>query len=89
MDRGELIEVAMQAMHDLYRQPGVAPNREYAAVVVDAIEPLIRADERANVPRVEIDAALGEPTTCKVWVGEHLVFDGIARGALFGGSSDE
>ena len=39
----------------------------------------VRADERAKCPRVEIDAALGEPTTCKVWVGGRLLFNGVDR----------
>ena len=44
---------------------------------------MVRADERKKCPRVEIVAALGEPTTCKVWRDGNLVFDGIDRASTY------
>lgn len=32
--------------------------------------------------RVEVEECVNQPTTCKVWRGDRLVFDGIARAAL-------
>lgn len=46
MTHDELVDVGTRAMYYLFERPGTATNREYAAAVVEAVEPLIRADEQ-------------------------------------------
>jgi hypothetical protein len=58
---------------------GLMETRELAEQVVSAV------NERIHV---EIEGALGEPTTCKVWFDDMLVFDGMDRASLFIRSSD-
>jgi hypothetical protein len=51
VNREELIEAGAQAMHDTFHR-GAVTNREYAAALLDAVEPLIRADERERTNTV-------------------------------------
>jgi hypothetical protein len=78
MARGELVHAVTHVIrtHRLDR----FSRRELAVAILDVVEPIIRADERAKQPRVEVEAALGEPTTCKVWFDDRLVFDGMGSG---------
>ena len=73
IDHADLLFAADMAALDFKRDHPDYTEAEMVRAVVAAIEPLIRADS----PRVEIDAALGEPTTCRVWRGDQLVFSGI------------
>ena len=55
----------------------LCPNRSLNHYEVHGLIAKVRADERAKCPSVEIDAALGEPTTCKVWLNGDLIFHGV------------
>ncbi|MEN6301330.1 MAG: hypothetical protein ABFE07_20580 [Armatimonadia bacterium] len=47
-----MIEAAARAMADLVRRNGIVPKySDYAQAAITAIEPMIRADERAQVER--------------------------------------
>jgi len=46
-----------------------------------AVEKII-ADRLEQTPKVEIAQAVGQPTTCRVWVGGILRFDGVDRSVL-------
>lgn len=79
MTRDALIEAGVRALQDVWADSGDGPSvRELAAAVVDAVEPLIRADLR---DRVE---TLGGPFTS----GSEFILRADVL-ALLDGSSDE
>lgn len=59
MTHDELVDTGAQAMHFLFVMPGTATNRGYAAAVVEAVEPLIRAAERDRIRARTSDALSG------------------------------
>lgn len=56
----ELVDAGVRALHDTYVGANHSTNREYAAAVVDAVEDLIRADEREWIAQA-IEAAKLDP----------------------------
>ena len=77
-----VVEAAQKAAYSVYVKTGwdtLATRNLTDAIanaVLDAIVPQIHAD----CPRIAIDAALGEPTTCQVWIGGRRVFNGVDLG---------
>jgi hypothetical protein len=73
--RDELIEAGADALSDTWTDGGDGTNQELAAAVLDAVERLIRADERAKW------LAYDEVVTRDAWSELHAKVSALPEGA--------